>query len=265
MNTNDIIVDRKDFEIAHTLECGQVFRYRNEGNHYSLKTLDKECILYNRNEDEIIIENENKEYFRNYFDLDTDYGKIKDSLAPLPFMRDAVSYGHGIRILRQDPFETIISFIISANNNIPRIKKIIERICADGRFPTAEELSFYDEKFYASCGAGYRAKYLEKTSRTISEGIFDVKSIYGMDTLTANKELCSKLLGIGCKVADCILLFGYHRMDVFPVDTWIKKVYGDIFGCNDKNNIIRSKLIETYGELSGYAQQYLFYNKRENS
>lgn len=264
MTNNDIIVSNKDFNIEHVLECGQVFRFVKKDTHYSLRTLDRECILYNRG-DEIVIENEDREYFTNYFDLNTDYGEIKRLLKDLPFMSEAVDYGYGIRILNQDPFETIISFIISANNNIPRIKKIIERICNNSAFPSAKELASHDKEYYSAMGAGYRDSYLVKTSNLIAKGSFDVDIIRTMPTDEAAKYLCKSLSGVGPKVADCILLFGYHKMDVFPVDTWIAKVYSDIYKINESNrSLIRSKLIETYGDMSGYAQQYLFYNKRDN-
>ena len=260
ITNNNIIVERNDFEISHTLECGQIFRYKNFGTHYEVNTLDKKCILYNKNKNEIIIENEDKGYFFNYFDLCTNYTEIKYQLKDLPFMKESIANGYGIRILRQSPFETIISFIISANNNIPRIKSIINKICFNGAFPTPIELAKI--KNFTELGCGYRARYLEETSQKLATNQFDMDKIYDLNSQDASNYLCKNLLGVGEKVADCILLFGYHKMDVFPVDTWIKKVYEDIFQTTTNTKAMRKKLMQTYGELSGYAQQYLFYNKR---
>ncbi|MDE6605442.1 MAG: 8-oxoguanine DNA glycosylase [Clostridia bacterium] len=270
-NNSIIITELEDFDIRHILDCGQIFRYEklSEGE-YRVYSKDKTCLV-RQSQDNAVIESDNPKYFVNYFDLERDYGEIKQKLKGKPFMDEAMQYGHGIRILNQDKWEMLISFIISANNHIPRIKGIISRLCASlGKnmgdyyaFPTPEAMASKDEEFYKALGAGYRAKYLAVTSRQVADG-FDLDAIDCMDGNTANKKLCT-LMGIGSKVADCILLFGYHKQDVFPVDTWIKKVYKDVVGDDvDNNNIIRRKLIDIYGEYSGYAQQYLFFNKREN-
>ena len=270
-NNSIIITELEDFDIRHILDCGQIFRYEklSEGE-YRVYSKDKTCLV-RQSQDNAVIESDDPEYFVNYFDLERDYGEIKQKLKGKPFMDEAMQYGHGIRILNQDKWEMLISFIISANNHIPRIKGIISRLCASlGKnmgdyyaFPTPEAMASKDEEFYKSLGAGYRAKYLAVTSRQVADG-FDLDAICDMDGNTANKKLCT-LMGVGSKVADCILLFGYHKQDVFPVDTWIKKVYKDVVGDDvDNNNIIRRKLIDIYGEYSGYAQQYLFFNKREN-
>lgn len=268
---NIIITELKDFDIRHILDCGQTFRYEklNEGQ-YRVYSKDKTCSV-TQSDGKAVIECKDIEYFVNYFDLQRDYGEIKQKLKGKPFMTDAIEYGHGIRILNQDRWEMLISFIISANNHIPRIKGIISRLCASlgenmgdyYAFPTPKAMASKDEDFYKALGAGYRAKYLAVTARQVADD-FDLDEIDSMDGNAANKRLCS-LMGVGSKVADCILLFGYHKQDVFPVDTWIKKVYKDIMGDSvADNNIIRRKLIDIYGEYSGYAQQYLFFNKREN-
>lgn len=266
-----IELSTKDFDIRQILDCGQIFRYEkiDEGK-YFVYSLDKRCLVEQK-EDCVKIYSKDKEYFWHYFDLDRDYSEIKDMLRQKPFMANAVEYGSGIRILNQDRWEMLISFIISANNHIPRIKGIIRRLCDRlGKdmgeykaFPTAQSMASEGEAFYAELGAGYRAKYLADTARRVAEG-FDLECIENMQADKANKYLCN-LLGVGEKVADCILLFGYHKSDVFPVDTWIRKVYKDIFGetCENKK-IIRERLINLYSkELAGYAQQYLFFNKRD--
>ena len=159
----------------------------------------------------------------------------------------------------------IISFIISANNHIPRIKSIIERICTglgerrDGyyTFPTLERLASVDFDFYKSLGAGYRDEYLYSTVKDLHDGKLNVTD--DMTTDEVGKELL-KLKGVGRKVADCILLFGYGRTDVYPVDTWIKKVALEYYGVSSK---AREYFLNRYKELSGYAQQYIYYYKRE--
>lgn len=266
-----IELSTKDFDIRQILDCGQIFRYEkiDEGK-YFVYSLDKRCLVEQKG-DCVKIYSKDKDYFWHYFDLDRDYSEIKDMLRQKPFMANAVEYGSGIRILNQDRWEMLISFIISANNHIPRIKGIIRRLCDKlGKdmgeykaFPTAQSMASEGEAFYAELGAGYRAKYLADTARRVAEG-FDLECIENMQADKANKYLCN-LLGVGEKVADCILLFGYHKSDVFPVDTWIRKVYKDIFGetCENKK-IIRERLINLYSkELAGYAQQYLFFNKRD--
>lgn len=183
--------------------------------------------------------------------------------------RAAIDFGQGIRILQQDPFETLISFIISANNHIPRIKSIIERLSTalgdrcDGfnAFPTAKALSGKDADYYFKAGLGYRAPYIVETARAVKDG-FDLDGLQTLSTDKARKELMT-LKGVGPKVADCILLFGFGREDVFPVDTWIKKVYNSYFGHEDNPAKIRKALTDKFGDLSGYAQQYLFFYKRE--
>ena len=265
MQDNDIIVSRQDFDIKDTLTCGQIFRYDIQDSHAVVHSLDKTAIVYNKSDSEIVIESQDRDYFRNYFDLDTDYSAIKSALHGKPFMDDAISFGSGIRILRQDPYEMIISFIISANNNIPRIKGIISKLSNGDHFPSAKELASYTLSELRAVGLGYRADYLYKTSRTLIGGDFDIAKPIILDGASGNKYLTDSLIGVGPKVADCILLFGYYKMDVFPVDTWIKKVYNDIFNDNLSPKVMRTKLIDLYGDLSGYAQQYLFYNKREEN
>lgn len=272
-NSNSIIItDLKDFNIRHILDCGQIFRYfRLEDGSYEVYTDDKRCFVKEDGEKAVITFDEGqKDYFRRYFDLDTDYSLIKSKLASKPLLNEAVRYGYGIRILNQNKWETLVSFIISANNHIPRIKGIINRLCdALGRdmgdykaFPTPEAMASKDEDFYAKLGAGYRAKYLASTARSVADG-FDLEGIASLDGIAANKKLCT-LMGVGSKVADCILLFAYHKQDVFPVDTWIKKVYTDITGKVGKDaKTIRRELLDIYGDdMAGYAQQYLFFNKR---
>lgn len=264
-----IIPDCADFNIGQTLECGQVFRFRKTDFGYEVFSLNHKASIY-CNQSHTIIESDDVNYFINYFDLLTNYDKIKQELGKNKFVRDSIPFGEGIRILNQDPFETIISFLISQNNNIPRIKKIIENICLNyGEncgdyygFPTVDMLSKATKEFFTSIKCGYRDEYLFKTVQEIKNG-FNISDVYNMTTANASKHL-TRLKGVGPKVADCVLLFAYHKTDVFPTDTWIKKVYFDAFGNSEKSATqIRDFFVNMFGSLSGYAQQYLFYAKRE--
>lgn len=268
---SDIIVSREDFDIRRILDCGQVFRYFPEEDGYTVIAGDKACRV-TQDESRAVISSGDPDYFADYFDLGADYSAIRGELQDKPFMREAVEYGRGIRILRQQPFETLMSFIVSANNHIPRIKGILNRICerlgeeiGEGRyaFPSPEAMAAKGEAFYASLGAGYRAEYLADTARRIADG-FDLDGVFGMPSDEANRYLC-RLKGVGPKVADCILLFAFRKYDVFPVDTWIRKVYSDIVGGDATNAQMRKKLCEMYGKYAGIAQQYLFFYKRETS
>ena len=275
-----ILTNPEFFDIEDILECGQVFRFKKLGDKdYIIHSLDKRAHIYNGAGNTVIIDcggGKDAPYFYNYFDLDTDYADIQKRLAETAgdnpaehgFLMSAVKHGGGIRILRQDKTETIISFIISANNNIKRIQGIVERLCAAlGKdmggfyaFPTLSALAKSDKKFYNDIGAGYRDGYLYETSKVLADG-FDLSAVDLADTETALK-LISRLKGVGPKVADCVLLFAYRKFDVFPVDTWIAKVFNRFYGgCLDRREI-RRLLVAKYGCLAGYAQQYLFYAAR---
>lgn len=268
---NLIIEDLSEFNIAHILDCGQVFRYRKEGDCYTLFAKNCKCLL-RKDDNRVIINTEQRDFFEEYFDLKTDYAAIKKALSESfpELLNKAVSFGNGIRILKQDPFEMIISFIISANNNIPRIKKIIEKICCglgeekDGyyAFPTVSQLAKADVNFFRECGAGYRAEYLVEAAKTLAD--FDYEEIYRADTALARKKLLA-IKGVGPKVADCILLFGFGRTDVFPVDTWSRKIYAALSLEEERSaRKMAVRLEKMFGKLAGYAQQYLFYYFREN-
>ena len=265
-----IITNPTTFNIKAVLECGQVFRYKKTDDGYQVITGNKKAVI-KEEDNKVIIQQKDTKFFEKYFDLCRNYDIILSNLSGKGLIGAACEFGKGIRILNQNPVETIISFIISANNHIPRIKSIIEKICfelgekCDGyyAFPTIEMLASKDEDFYIKLGAGYRANYIADTAKVLYNG-FDFESIYEMPTAEAHKKLCT-LKGVGPKVADCILLFAYHKTDVFPVDTWIKKVYADCYGKTTSASNMSKRLTAEYGELAGYAQQYLFYYKREQN
>jgi N-glycosylase/DNA lyase len=188
-----------------------------------------------------------------------------------PEIKSAIRFGEGIRILKSNPLEMIIEFIISQNNNIPRIKTIIEKICESFgdriddyyAFPTLEQLKTISLEFFTEIKCGYRDKYLYETIQFLTQDFID--SIYKLDTDSARKELI-KLKGVGRKVADCILLFGYGKTDVFPTDTWVVQAYNKLYGENLKSaDEISKYFVSMYGNLSGYAQQYLYYQMRESN
>ncbi len=261
-----IIKDTKDFNISHILECGQVFTYKkNAENDYDVYSLD-EFANVKKIGDEYIIYTKNPKYFVNYFDLDTDYSAIKKDIAKNDYIKKAINYGSGIRILRQNLLEVIIGFIVSANNNISRITKTMQKIREYGEkkdnyyaFPTLSRLNDITIQDFKDMGAGYRAEYLYQTIRQLND--VDLPKTKQWDTQKLKKWLLS-LYGVGPKVADCILLFGYGRCDCFPVDTWIEKVYIDIFKTKQSRLKMSSDLVQYFGKNAGYAQQYLFFYKR---
>lgn len=269
---NEIFIpNTPDFDVKQTLECGQVFRFKPTLFGYEVYSLNHKAQIICQKEGTKLI-CDNAKYFVNYFDLDKDYATIKQELSKNSILEDAISFGEGIRILKQDPIETIISFLISQNNNIPRIKKIIESICetygekCDGyfAFPTLNELSKIPKQFFTEIKCGYRDEYLFSSIQKLCNG-FDLKLINSMTSNEANKYL-TELKGVGDKVADCILLYGFYKTDVFPTDTWIRKVYLDFYPNSNKTAIqVRNEFVNMFGNLSGYAQQYLFYSKREKN
>ena len=202
------------------------------------------------------------------FNFNVDYAVIKNKIENIDGVKDKVHFANGLRILHNGEFETFCSFIISQNNNIKRIKLIIERLCERAgakidethyAFPLVEEMQKLDEQFFISIGAGYRAKYLANLVDNYKSFLKCNPSSLSTDDL--RRELL-KILGVGRKVADCILLFAYNRTDVFPVDVWMERVYKEVFGGKETERIKMSEdLVERFGELSGYIQQYMFYYK----
>lgn len=279
-NNNIILENIADFELEHIFDCGQCFRFGKTGeNTYTgvagahalkISQYGKTVTLYDTSERDFY------DFWYDYFDLSCDYGKIKKTLSKDPVMREAIKYGEGIRILRQDLWETIISFIISASNNIPRIKGIIERFCqAFGEeirymgktyysFPTAEKTAGLAINDLSVIRAGFRDKYIINTAKEIAGGNFSLNSMRSLPTPDAKKMLMT-LSGVGNKVSDCILLFGLNRADAFPVDVWIKRIMEYCyFDGETPISAISALAEEKFGSLGGYAQQYLFFWAREN-
>jgi len=279
---NSIIIDGiMDFEPKHIFECGQCFRWELESDGSYTGVVNGKILNVAKKENEIIFNNTNLKYFTDYwidyFDLNTDYGSIKKELVKDDIvMKKATEFGYGIRILKQDPWETIASFIISANNNIPRIKKAIslmsERygefigIYNDRRyytFPAPEALMLLEERDLKECNLGYRADYMIDTARAIASNPALIAEIGQGNRLECHKQLL-QLKGVGPKVANCIAFFSFGKLDAFPVDVWIKRLMEHFYFHKDTP----PKEIEAFAQgkykaLAGYAQQYLFYYGRE--
>ncbi len=268
-----------DFDLKNTFLNGQCFRFDPYKNGF-LGIAKNKVIYLEKNGDEFLIDGVSEEEFQRifveYFDLDRDYRKIADSFVKEENLNSAISYGEGMKILKQDFWEALISFIISQNNNITRIKGIIARLSMkygtpieyDNTtfylFPTKEQLKDVAEEDYKKLGCGYRAGFLESTVRFVLENDFSEKDFLGLDYFQAKEKLLS-LKGVGPKVADCILLFGLNYLNAFPVDTWIKKVMESLFlKRSASNREIWEYSQQAFGDYAGIAQQYLFYYAREN-
>ncbi len=272
-----------NFEPKDIFECGQCFRWNKEPNGSYTGIIHKTVLNVEKQGEKIIFSGNfnDKSIIEEYFDLNRDYKTIIEKLEKVDDnLRTSISYGKGIRILNQDLWETIISFIISANNNIPRIKGIIERISReygkkieyDGKefysFPTPEELSKAEVSDLRKLGLGFRDERVYDTTRAVLERKVDLKELYNIPTNEAREKLL-ELSGVGPKVADCILLFSdLKRFDVFPIDVWVRRVMNELYIHNPDENKVNKKDIqkiadEKFGALQGIAQQYLFYWKRE--
>ncbi len=260
-----------EFDSVATFECGQCFRWTDDGDGYTGIVGDKVCRIKGM---ELICPDEDNEFWREYFCLDFDYAEMKKTLLKSDLsLKECIDFGKGIRILKQPLWETVVSFIISANNNIPRIRKIIDTLCSmygdevifEGKsyytFPSAECLAGLTAEDLAPLKAGYRDKYILDAAAKFATGAIDPEKL---DTLTLDeveKTLLS-IKGVGKKVADCIMLFSLGRYEVFPQDVWIKRVMLDVYSVSE--NQAGSFAKEKFGEFAGFAQQYLFYYYREN-
>ena len=259
------------FDPKDTLTSGQVFRFDCVDNVWTIYSGAEFAQIHQISPSKYKILCSNPKFFVNYFDFFTNYDKIINSLSNFDELKTSIDYGKGVRMLRQPLLEVIISFIISANNNIPRIRKSIEGICTrfgtptkfGYAFPTLNELKNITIKDFEECGCGYRAKYLIDTIHLLSTT--DYLEVLPNMTTTQARSLLLTLPGVGPKVADCILLFGLYKKDVFPVDTWIQKIYTEDYLGKETNRLkIADFFVSKYGELAGYAQQYLFYHKRKD-
>ena len=263
--------DAQYFDPEATLTSGQVFRFDCVDNVWTIHSQAEFAQIYQISPSKYKILCSNPKFFVNYFDFFTNYDNIINSLSKFDELSASLEYGKGVRMLRQPLLEVIISFIISANNNIPRIRKSLDLICTrfgspthfGYAFPTLEQMSKITISDFEECGCGYRAKYLVDTIGILVNTDL-LHTLIDAPTELARQKLIA-LPGVGPKVADCILLFGLNKQDVFPVDTWIQKIYtNDYHGTEKSRTKIAKFFVDKYGELSGYAQQYLFYHKRKD-
>ncbi len=261
----------KDFLPEHTFDCGQCFRWNKESDGSYTGVVKNKVANISYKDNEIIIKGATSEdvsfIWEEYLDIKRDYSQIKKRIDITDFMHEAVEFGHGIRILKQDFFEVLISFIISQRSSIPKIKSCIEKLCAsygdkiefEGKtyfsFPSPNRLAEVSENEYKNFGVGYRAKYIEMAVKSVLSGEIDENHLRSLSTEDARNNLL-KIYGVGNKVADCILLFALSRFDSFPVDVWIKRALKENFEGKDATVL--------FGNDSGFAQQYLFYWKRNS-
>ena len=245
----------EDFSLRDTLNCGQCFRWNEQpdgsfsgwaGNRHASLIQIKNTLF---------LSDSDTAFWEDYLDLKADYREWKEQFKQDPALSLAIDYCGGIRILRQDLWETTISFIISANNNIPRIKGIINRLCTlfgeDGSFPTPDKLASLTVEDLIPIRAGFRAKYILDAAAKITSGEVNLTALDALPLEKAEHEL-RKINGIGPKVAQCVLLYSLHRLDAFPIDTWMKKVLERYYP-NGLPDWINPR---------GVAQQYLFHYVR---
>jgi putative DNA glycosylase (DNA repair protein) len=279
-------IKANSFELADIFDCGQCFRWNIEDDGSYTGVFNKIVLNVKKIDDEVFFNGVNYgntdsiEEINHYFDLNRNYDELKSKLEKIDdYMKNSIEFGKGIRILNQDLWETIISFIISANNNIPRIKGIIDRLSEkygekleyDGMeyysFPEPIALKDVSVVEYRSLGLGFRDIRLYETTQKVLNNEFDLNGQWNLDTGAVYKNLL-ELSGVGPKVADCILLFSdLKRFDVFPIDVWIRRVMNDLYIHNDDETKVSKVQIqkladEKFGSLKGLAQQYLFYWRR---
>lgn len=272
-----IMTDQDSFDIEQILECGQCFRFEKlSEKEYRIVAMGR-VLTIKQDKDSISFspcsEKDFREIWYEYFDLGRDYTYIKELLSVDEVMRAACDFGSGIRILNQEPFECLVSFIISQNNRIPMIKKAVRNISEkwgtqrDGEylFPSPEALLSSDRDSLMECKTGFRHKYISDCLEKIAEKSICLEELKGLPTDRAREELM-KIKGVGVKVADCVLLFSLGKSEVFPTDVWIKRVM-EYFWPSECVSMkeIQSFAREKWGIYAGFAQQYLFYYARSLS
>lgn len=303
---NEVVIKEvKNFNIKQILECGQCFRWEKISDTNYIIVAYGRVIEVVQKVDEVILLNTNEEDFKNiwikYFDLETDYSTIKVELAKDEILRKSVEYGYGIRILNQDPFEILISFIVSARNSIPSIMKTIKKMSEQwgneieykGKkyytFPTPKAIKDATLEEIQGTGASFRSKYIISTIEKVNAAIefkedmeanpekyndieenrpeildYDLEYIKSLDDDACHIAL-QKFMGVGAKVSDCIMLFSMGKHSAFPVDVWIKRAMIHFYVAPDVTlPKMRIFARNKFGSLAGLAQQYLFYYAREN-
>lgn len=268
-----------DFDPVHTFESGQCFRWFRQPDGSYTGMVGGEVLNVSQHEGEILFKgtdaNRFRRFWHDYFDLGRDYGKVKNDLGSDAVLKKAVNFGWGIRILRQDIWEILISFIISANNRIPMIMKVIENICrmygerieGEGEhyaFPAPDRLAESQKEKLEMCRAGFRCKYIKKAAQMVCDGEVDIYGLRNLSAQQAREEL-KKIPGVGDKVADCVLLYSGTKYDIFPTDVWIKRIMETLYFKRPASiKEIHRFAYDRFGDLAGFAQQYLFYYARLN-
>lgn len=284
MEQQYILRDAKSFEPVHIFECGQCFRWNKEEDGSYTGVIKNSVInvkkIGNNVEFTGVCDENIKKICEEYFNLQTNYEVIKEKLSNIDiYLKNSIKYGNGIRILKQDLWETLLSFIISANNNIPRIKTIIERIAKKYgdkieyknkiyyTFPTAEMLQNVRVEDFRGLGLGFRDVRIYETVQKTLKGEINLEELEQEENTEVLRKKLLEIPGVGPKVADCVMLFALNRFDVFPVDVWVKRVISELYFDKKEQtpNVIHEFAEKQYGDLAGLAQQYLFYWRRENS
>ena len=251
--------------LDYTLDCGQSFRWKKENGVWSAVVYGKKIKIEQKDENALIFydttQDEFEQIWKNYFDLDRDYDAILSRFSDDEHLKTASEKYYGIRVLNQEPWEALCSFIISQNNNIPRIKGIIERLCegfgedlGEGffTFPSPERLSTLSPEDLSPLRAGFRAKYIIDAAKKVTSGEIDFEEILRND-ISFGRESLMKICGVGPKVAECSLLYGCRKSDAFPVDVWVRRIMSELY----ENGLPPC----AYPEI-GIAQQYLFHWRR---
>lgn len=278
----EIEINVEYFNLKYTLECGQCFRWKNVDNGTYVGIIRDRVIKIRQEGNKLYVKSDKdknlEDVVREYFELDKDYKAIEERIIKVDeYVKKAVKNTSGLRHLKQDFFETIISYVISANNNIPRISKSVTEISRrfgkeiefEGEkyylFPRPEELSSVTIDEYRECGVGFRDKYIYNIVKKINSGEIDLEKMQQMDTSDL-RALLLTLMGIGPKVADCILLFSCSKQEVFPIDVWVERVMKKLYFKDKEANKkeILKYADQNFGKDAGIIQQHLFYNIREN-
>ncbi len=263
-------IELSDFVPHHTFDCGQCFRWTPEPDGSYTGVAGGRAVKISSDGTNVELggctEEDYSDFWEKYLDVRRDYGEIKRAVSVNGTMRRAVEYGGGIRILRQEFFETLISFIISQRSSIPKIRSCVEKLCTlygkkisfNGKtfhaFPSAEVLAHLSEEDFRAIGVGYRAPYILSAAKKVAGGEISGSDLEKCETGKAREQLL-KLYGVGDKVCDCVLLFSLGKYDLFPSDVWIKRVMAEQFSASDAKRAGE----KAFGAYSGFAQQYLFY------
>jgi len=251
----------ENFDLAQTLDCGQCFRWeRQKDGSYTGVAFSRVLNISKENRAQVLED----ELWRNYFDVQLNYGRIRTDLSEGDtVLAEAAKFAPGMRILNQEPWEALCSFIISQNNNIPRIKGIVARLCTQFgeeigggyfSFPTPEKLAELKADDLAEIRSGFRAKYILSAAQKVANGEVDLAALKTAPLPEARAMLMT-ITGVGPKVADCTLLYGLHRLEAFPMDVWMKRAMQTLFP---------GKEPESFGQYAGIAQQYIFHYSRNN-